>query len=67
MVTELEVYQTAKIVIDKYGDSAIIEAALRQDHLLNEGDLDGARVWSRIGDAIEFLQMKSNLVDWTMH
>jgi len=67
MISDREIYQTAQVVIKKYGDDALIEAALRQDKLSAEGDQEGARVWKRIADAIEFLQIPKTLSDRSVH
>jgi len=31
-----------------YGDGAATEAAMRADEFLNQGNLDGKRLWTRI-------------------
>lgn len=67
MVSDVEIYQTAKLVVDQYGDSALIEASLRQDKMLECGDLDGARIWERISDAIEFFQIPKTLLIQVVH
>lgn len=67
MISDHEIYQTAQVVIKKYGADALIEAALRQDQLSAEGDQEGARVWKRIGDAIEFFQISQTLTDGSIH
>lgn len=56
MVSEIDIYRTAKVLIDKYGVDAEIFARVRADELLIEGDLDGQRVWMRIIEAVEELQ-----------
>ena len=66
MVTELDIYRTAKVLIDNYGDSALIEAGLRQDEFLSKGDLEGARLWSKISDAIEWFKTPANLAQETI-
>ena len=47
------------LIIKRYGDDAMLEAAERADQLLDEGDLAGAATWHRILDAIERLQAKA--------
>ena len=58
MNSDLDVYRSAKLLIDQHGDEAAIHAAMRVDELLDKGDLDGAAVWRRIIRAIEELQRK---------
>jgi hypothetical protein len=56
MVSELDIFRTAKLLIDEYGPEAWFEAAQRADRLLGRGDVDGARVWRRVLSAIKTLQ-----------
>ncbi len=43
-------------MVKRYGDGAAIEAAMRADEFLDQGKLDGKRLWMRIMQAIEALQ-----------
>ena len=56
MTDELDIYRSAKVLIDQHGEHAVIEAAMRADELLDLGDLDGQRVWMAIRDAVRELQ-----------
>ncbi len=56
MVDDLDIYRSAKTLIDQHGEDAAIEAAMRADKLLAAGDVDGKRVWVRIMKAVEELQ-----------
>ena len=38
-----------------HDQDAVLEAALRADELLDQGDLDGQRVWMRIREAVVVL------------
>ena len=40
--TDLDIYRSAKLLIDQHGEAAAIEAAMKADAMLDEGDLDGA-------------------------
>ncbi len=51
-VADIDVYRSAKLLIDQHGADALIEAALKADELLDAGDLDGQAVWMRIGKAV---------------
>ncbi len=55
MISDIDIYRSAKLIVDKYGDDAPIEAALRADAMLERGDLDGYAVWKRILAAVEEL------------
>ena len=52
MKTDLDIFRSAKLLIDQHGADAIIEAALKADELLDAGDFDGQAVWLRIRKAM---------------
>lgn len=56
MIPEIDIWRTAKLMIDKHGDDAPIQAAMRADELMAAGDMDGRAIWFRIVRAIEELQ-----------
>ena len=56
MTDDKDIYQTAKLLIDRHGDDAVIEAAMVADKMLKQGDLDGLATWNRILRAIEELR-----------
>ena len=56
MVSDLDTYRTANLLIKRYGNDASIEASLKADEMLENGDLDGQRVWIRVLGAIEEIQ-----------
>ena len=56
MVDALDIYRTARLLIEQHGDEAPIHAAMRADAMLEAGDLDGQAVWKRIIRAIKDLQ-----------
>ena len=55
VTTEIDIYRAANLLIKDHGDEAVIEAAMRADAMLEEGDLDGLAVWKRILAAVEEL------------
>ena len=55
MPTDRDIYRSAKLLIDRHGDEAPIHAAMRADKLLDQGDLNGERVWLRIVKAVGVL------------
>ncbi len=57
----------AKVLIKRYGDGAATEAAMRADEFLDEGNMDGQRVWMRIMQAIEELQRERSGDGQAMH
>ncbi len=55
MIAEIDPWRCAKQIIDRYGQDAPIEAAMRADAMLEAGDLDGQGVWKRIRKEAEEL------------
>ena len=58
MIRDLDIYRSAKLLIDQHEEDAPIFAAMRVDKLFAAGDLDGSRVWRRVLRAIEVLTEK---------
>jgi len=56
MVSELDIYRAANLLIKRHGDNAEIEAAGFVDRMLDQGDRDGQLVWHQIRRAISALQ-----------
>lgn len=56
MTADLDIWRTANLLIQQYGDEAKIIVAMRVDALLNHGDMEGRQLWLRILRAIEELQ-----------
>lgn len=55
MTSNLDIYRTARLLVDQYGKDAPIHAAMRADKLLARGDLDGQAIWKLILKAIDEL------------
>ena len=55
MTSAIDIYRSAKLLIDQHGDEASIHAAMRADALHEKGDLDGYAGWRRIIRAIDEL------------
>lgn len=55
-IDELDVWRAAHKMIEIYDLEAGWHAGLRADHLLEQGDVDGFQVWTRIVKAIKELQ-----------
>ena len=56
MVSDLDIYRAANLVIARHGANALIEAARMIDRMLANGDEEGRSVWRRIQAAIAELQ-----------
>jgi hypothetical protein len=56
MASNLDIYRSAKLLIDQHGDEAPIHAAMMVDELREAGDMDGRATWWRILRAIDELR-----------
>jgi hypothetical protein len=56
MISDLDIWRAANVLIERHGADAVIEAARRADTMLDRGDRDGQLVWLRIKRAITALQ-----------
>ncbi|MBT3306635.1 MAG: hypothetical protein HN377_09140 [Alphaproteobacteria bacterium] len=59
MGTESEIYRTATLLIEEYGEMAAPAAFIRADQLYERGDMPGRRVWLRIARITEDLLSES--------
>jgi hypothetical protein len=51
-VSNIDIYRTAKLMIDQHGAGAWIECAVNHREMVAEGDEEGAAVWLRVAKAI---------------
>jgi hypothetical protein len=56
MISDLDIWRAANLLIRQHGTDAELEAAKRADLMLERGDLDGQSLWRRIRRAIIELQ-----------
>jgi hypothetical protein len=56
MISDVDIYRAANLLIRQHGADAEIEAARKADLMLERGDREGQRVWLRIRRAIVALQ-----------
>jgi hypothetical protein len=56
MISNLDIYRAANLLIERHGADAVIEAARMIDRMLDLSDPEGRGVWKRIKSAIETLQ-----------
>ena len=56
MIPALDIWRAAQLLVKRHGDDAAIQAGMRADELLVEGDIDGAATWRAIIRAIDELQ-----------
>ncbi len=67
VISDRDVYASARLLIEKHGDEAPIHAAMRADAMLDKGDLDGAAVGRRIVTAINELLADAPAGDASVH
>ena len=58
MISELDIYRAAVLVMRQHGDHAEVFAAQRVDLMQEREDHAGRRVWERIGRAITDLRIE---------
>ena len=61
VVTDVDVWRAATILIKNHGEDAALVAAQRADELLAEGDVEGEKVFKMILEAVRELQRKGPL------
>jgi hypothetical protein len=66
VIPERDIWAAALLMVKRYGNDAMIEAAARADQLLEEGDMAGSETWHRILNAIERLQAPAPADDETV-
>ena len=55
MIPDLDIWRSARLLIDQHGADAPIEPGMRVDTMLEAGDLDGRAVLRHILKAVEEL------------
>ena len=58
MPDEIDIFRSARLLIDQLGESALTFAAQQADRCLEAGDLDGKAVWLGVIRAIGELQQR---------
>ena len=56
MISDLDIYRAANVIIERYGGDARLYATKRASAMLGKGDLDAYAVWKRILRAVGELQ-----------
>ena len=56
MIPGIDIWRVANLMLNRYGDEADIESAIRAEELAEAGDRAGEAVWRRIIDAIGQLE-----------
>lgn len=64
---EIDIYRTAKMMIDQHGNKALLEVIYKCDYLREKNDQEGIAVWTRIADAIHWIQEKPTAINQKCH
>ncbi len=56
MISDLNIYRAATVIINQFGEDAPIHAAMWADATLEADDVDAYAVWKRILRAVEELR-----------
>ena len=68
MPDEIDIYRSAKLLIDQHGEDAPVFAAQQADRCLEAGDLDGKAVWMGVIRAIkQLLDQQSPSANTPLH
>jgi hypothetical protein len=66
-VDEKDIFRAAHAMIKRFGEDADVEAAVRADELLKQGDANGAAAFRRIVRAIKELERTERHEDEQSH
>jgi hypothetical protein len=66
-LTDLDIWRTAKILIDAHGENAPLEAAQRADWAIQDGNAEAESVWMRVLKAVEALQRHEEIAGQSIH
>lgn len=67
MGTESEIFRTANLLIQEYGEMAPPAAFIRADQLFEKGDMPGRRIWLKIARVAENLLSEQQPEDVYIH
>jgi len=59
MFPDIDIWRAALLMAKRYGDDAAVQPSVRADEMLDQGDVDGGRLWQQIVNAIEQLQERA--------
>lgn len=52
----IDIWRAAKQLVDRYADDAVIEASMRADAALDQGDMFNFGIWKRVAKAAHELK-----------
>ncbi len=67
MISDLDIYRAAGVIIKRYGKDAQIHSTKRASAMLDKGDLDSYAIWRRMLRAVEELQRTAPKLGEAVH
>jgi len=67
LTSDLDKHQSARPLLERYGDAASFHAAQRVDEMMDQGDVEGAAAWRGILEAIRELGSVAPTSDAKFH
>ena len=67
MISDLDIYRSAKVIMKQHGKDAQIHSTKRASAMLEAGDLDGYATWKRVLRAVEELQRAAPKLGEAVH
>ena len=67
MSIQPEILRTASLLVDEYGEMAVVGAFIRADQLSAQGDTRGCERWLRVARATEDLLSQNRPLHTTVH
>ena len=67
MISDIDIYRSARVLVQTHDRDASIGAAMRADEMLAIGDLVGYAVWKRILKAVEEMQRMEPVAGDRLH
>ena len=52
-ISDADIFHTASKLIERYGLDAVTVAGMRAEELLTNGNMEGYRMWKRVGMVID--------------
>ena len=67
MISDVNIYRLAHVLIGQHGEDAANDAAQRADAMLDHGNMEDAAVWWRVLRAVEEMQPQEQRKDEAAH
>lgn len=67
LISDVDIYRTAMLLVDQHGEDRPIHAAMRADEFLAAGDMEDLVVWKRIVRMTDELPANERPEDTGLH